>query len=79
MYTFAEKYGAKPDKAVICLMKVREAFPAFYGFPAELRDHLRISNPIESVFRHRSPPNRASQGALSQKTAKLRSSNSFRL
>ncbi len=56
MYTFAEKYGAKPDKAVICLMKVREALPAFYGFPAELRDHLRISNPIESVFatvRHR--------------------------
>ena len=53
---FAEKYGAKYDKAVACLTKDREALLAFYDFPAEHWDHLRTSNPIESVFatvRHR--------------------------
>lgn len=44
---------------------------AFYDFPAAHRDHLRGSNPIESVFaivRHRTVRTR---GALSRKTAKL--------
>jgi transposase-like protein len=53
---FADKYGARYDKAVACLTKDREALLAFFDFPAEHWDHLRTSNPIESVFatvRHR--------------------------
>ena len=53
---FAEKYGAKYDKAVECLTKDRDALLALYDFPAEHWDHLRTTNPIESVFatvRHR--------------------------
>ena len=56
MDTFAEKYGAKYEKAVTCLTKDRDALLAFYDFPAEHWDHLRTGNPIESVFatvRHR--------------------------
>ena len=54
--TFADKYRAKYDKAVTCLVKDRDALLTFYDFPAEHWDHLRTSNPIESVFatvRHR--------------------------
>jgi len=68
---FADKYGAKYDKAVACLTKDREALLAFFDFPAEHWDHLRTSNPIESVFatvRHRTV---RTKGSLSQKTAKL--------
>src|SRR6476659_1851488 len=68
---FAEKYGAKYDKAVVCLTKDRETLLAFFDFPAEHWDHLRTSNPIESVFatvRHRTV---RTKGALSAKTAKL--------
>jgi transposase-like protein len=71
MDTFAEKYGAKYEKAASCLTRDRDALLAFYDFPAEHWDHLRTSNPIESVFatvRHRTVRTR---GALSQKTAKL--------
>jgi putative transposase len=69
--TFAEKYGAKYDKAVTCLVKDRDALLTFYDFPAEHWDHLRTSNPIESVFatvRHRTV---RTKGALSQDTARL--------
>ena len=69
--TFAEKYGAKYEKAVACLTKDRDALLAFYDFPAEHWDHLRTSNPIESVFatvRHRTV---RTKGALSQDTARL--------
>jgi putative transposase len=68
---FADKYGAKYEKAVSCLTKDREALLAFFDFPAEHWDHLRTSNPIESVFatvRHRTV---RTKGALSAKTAKL--------
>jgi transposase-like protein len=68
---FAEKYGAKYDKAVECLTKDREIMLAFYDFPAEHWDHLRTTNPIESVFatvRHRTVRTR---GSLSSTTAKL--------
>jgi transposase-like protein len=53
------------------LTKDREALLAFFDFPAEHWDHLRTSNPIESVFatvRHRTV---RTKGSLSQKTAKL--------
>jgi putative transposase len=69
--TFAEKYGAKYDKAVTCLVKDRATLLTFYDFPAEHWDHLRTSNPIESVFatvRHRTV---RTKGALSQDTARL--------
>ena len=69
--TFAEKYGAKYPKAVLCLAKDRDVLLTFYDFPAEHWDHLRTSNPIESVFatvRHRTV---RAKGALSQDTARL--------
>ncbi|QCO04883.1 IS256 family transposase [Azospirillum argentinense] len=68
---FAKKYAAKYGKAVECLTKDRDALLAFYDFPAEHWDHVRTSNPIESVFatvRHRTV---RTKGALSQNTAKL--------
>jgi putative transposase len=70
IHVFADKYGAKYEKAVACLTKDREALLAFFDFPAEHWDHLRTSNPIESVFatvRHRTV---RTKGALSAKTAK---------
>ena len=69
--TFAEKYGAKYEKAVACLTRDQNALLAFYDFLAEHWDHLRTSNPIESVFatvRHRTV---RTKGALSQDTARL--------
>jgi putative transposase len=69
--TFAGKYAAKYEKAVACLVKDRDALLTFYDVPAEHWDHLRTSNPIESVFatvRHRTV---RSKGALSQDTARL--------
>jgi len=69
--TFADKYGAKYEKAVSCLTKDQDALLTFYDFPAEHWDHLRKSNPIESVFatvRHRTV---RTKGALSQDTARL--------
>ena len=69
--TFAEKYGAKYEKAVTCLTKDRDALLTFYDFPAEHWGHLCTSNPIESVFatvRHRTV---RTKGALSQDTARL--------
>ena len=71
MDVFEEKYATKYPKAATCLSKDRDALMAFYDFPAEHWDHLRSSNPIESVFatvRHRTV---RTKGALSQKTAKL--------
>jgi len=68
---FAEKYGAKYERAVACLVKDRDALLTFHDFPAEHWDHLRTANPIESVFatvRHRTVRTR---GSLSPKTAKL--------
>ena len=69
--TFATKYVAKYEKAVTCLIKDRDRLLTFYDFPAEHWDHLRTSNPIESVFatvRHRTV---RTKGALSQDTARL--------
>ncbi len=69
--TFKEKYTVKYERGVTCLTKDTEAMLAFYDFPGEHWEHLRTSNPIESVFatvRHRTV---RTKGALSQKTAKL--------
>ena len=69
MDTFEAKYQAKYGKAVACLTKDRDALLAFYDFPAEHWQHIRTTNPIESVFatvRHRTV---RSKGCLSHKTA----------
>jgi len=71
MPIFVDKYQAKYPKAVDCLTKDREALLTFFDFPAEHWDHLRTSNPIESVFatvRHRTV---RTKGSLSHKTARL--------
>ena len=71
MTTFAEKYAPKYDKAVECLIKDRQTLLTFFDLPADHWDHLRTSNPIESVFatvRHRTV---RMKGALSQDTARL--------
>ena len=68
---FVDKYGAKYPKAAECLTRDRDALLAFFDFPAEHWDHLRTTNPIESVFatvRHRTV---RTKGALSPTTAKL--------
>jgi len=68
---FAEKYSAKYVRAADCLTKDRDSLLAFYDFPAEHWDHLRTSNPIESVFatvRHRTV---RTKGSLSPSTARL--------
>ncbi len=51
---FAEKYGAKYEKAVTCLVKDRDTLLTFYDFPAEHWDHLRTSDEMDKRFR-RSP------------------------
>ena len=68
---FAEKYSPKYDKAVQCLVKDRDRLLTFFDFPAEHWDHIRSTNPIESVFatvRHRTV---RTKGSLSKATAKL--------
>jgi len=52
-------------------VKDQDRLLAFFDFPAEQWDHIRTTNPIESVFatvRHRTV---RTKGALSQTTAKL--------
>ena len=66
---FAQKYQAKYGPAVTCLTKDRDALLAFFDFPAEHWQHLRTTNPIESVFatvRHRTV---RTKGSLSHGTA----------
>jgi len=67
---FVEKSGAKYPRAADCLTKDREALLGFYDMPAEHWDHLRTTNPIESVLatvRHRTV---RTKGALSPTTAR---------
>ena len=71
MATFVRKYAITYAKAVECLAKDRDALLAFSDFPAKHWDHIRTSNPIESVcatVRHRTF---RTKGGLSQDTAKL--------
>ena len=48
--TCVAKYEAKYPKAIACLTKDRDELLAFYDFPAEHWQHLRTTNPIESMF-----------------------------
>lgn len=45
-----ETYEDKYEKATACLQKDREVLLTFYDFPAAHWQHIRTSNPIESVF-----------------------------
>ena len=45
-----KRFEAKYPKAVECLLKDKEAMLAFYDFPAMHWQHIRTTNPIESVF-----------------------------
>ncbi|MEY9299743.1 hypothetical protein ABIF21_004126 [Bradyrhizobium elkanii] len=65
---FAEKYGAKYDRAVECLTKDRNAMLAFYDLPAEHWDHCRRRIPSFATVRHRTV---RTKGSLSSTTAKL--------
>ena len=65
------KLLAEYDKAVECLIKDQQTLLTFFDLPADHWDHLRTSNPIESVFatvRHRTV---RMKGALSQDTERL--------
>jgi putative transposase len=66
---FLAKYGAKYDKATVCLSKDRQALLAFYDFPAEHWKHVRTSNPIESTFATVRLRTDRTKGCLSRQTA----------
>lgn len=45
-----ERFSPKYPKAMACLAKDRDSMLAFYDYPAENWQHIRTTNPIESVF-----------------------------
>ena len=45
-----ERFEAKYPAAMACLKKDTASLLAFYDFPAEHWQHIRTTNPIESVF-----------------------------
>lgn len=45
-----ERFAPKYPKAMDCLSKDKESLLAFYDYPAEHWQHIRTTNPIESVF-----------------------------
>lgn len=66
---FVETYGAKYESAVSKLVRDRDELLAFYDFPAEHWQHLRTTNPIESVFSTVRNRTRKTRGCMSRKTA----------
>ena len=47
---FVKTYEAKYPGAASCLAKDRDVLLSFYDFPAQHWQHIRTTNPIESVF-----------------------------
>jgi transposase-like protein len=47
---FIKRFGDKYPQAVQCLTKDKEQLVAFYDFPATHWQHIRTTNPIESIF-----------------------------
>ena len=45
-----ERFSPKYPKAMECLAKDKASMLAFYDYPAENWQHIRTTNPIESVF-----------------------------
>ena len=50
MELFRRDYSAKYPRSLECLFKDKEELLSFYDFPTEHWQHLRTTNPIESVF-----------------------------
>jgi putative transposase len=48
---FSEKWKSLEPKAVEALMRDIENYLVYYEFPAEVRDQIKSTNPIESMFR----------------------------
>jgi len=70
--TFAEKYGAKYEKAATCLVKDRDALLTFYDFPGELLGPPAYVQPDRERDRHGVRHRTVrTKGALSQDTARL--------
>ena len=65
---FVETYGVKYENAVAKLTKDRAVLLAFYDFPAEHWKHIRITNPIESVFATVRNRTRKTKGCLNRRT-----------
>lgn len=63
---FAAEFGAKHEKAVMCLVEEWEELLTFMRFPAEHWQHLRTSNVIESVFSPAKVRTRKTKGAGSR-------------
>ena len=66
---FRDKYQAKYERAVHCLVKDQDQLLRFYDFPAEHWIHIRTTNAIESSFstlRHRT---KRVKGAFSKSSA----------
>ena len=62
MNTFAEKYGAKYEKAVTCLTKDRDALARLLRFPGRPLGSSAHQQPHRERLRHRQAPDRANQG-----------------
>ncbi len=45
-----ERFSPKYPKAMNCLLKDKDEMLAFFDYPAENWQHIRTTNPIESVF-----------------------------
>jgi len=45
-----ERFSPKYPKAMQCLVKDKDSMLAFYDYPAENWQHIRTTNPVESVF-----------------------------
>ena len=65
---FLSSYGDKYPKATACLEKDREVLLTFYDFPASHWQHIRTTNPIESVFATVKLRTHKTKGCLSLKT-----------
>jgi len=44
------RFNPKYPKAMECLAKDKDSMLAFYDYPAENWQHIRTTNPVESVF-----------------------------
>ncbi|SEP18238.1 Transposase, Mutator family [Nitrosomonas oligotropha] len=45
-----ERFNPKYPKAMECLAKDKDSMLAFYDYPAENWQHIKTTNPVESVF-----------------------------
>ena len=65
---FAATFEAKYPRAVECLVKDRGELLAFYDFPAVHWQHLRTTNPIESIFATIRPRTAKTRNCVSAKS-----------